>query len=137
MEEDEFRMSEEDVLLFEIMQEKIHDDSIFNEDETNIFIKLREKIQLHYVPLCKTLKKQYKLPLFRPYKIPYNVNMKFYTRGPVQEVPYEKGLLLLNANATKYDLMVPIDVLFITEKELSKIKFKHVYSFPGVEVYDI
>lgn len=136
MEEDEFKMTEEDVLLYEILEEKFQEFGFLYEDEVNAFIKLREKIQLHYEPLCKMLKKQYKLPYFKLYGL-YEVSTKFYTWDPVQENPYEKGLLLLNANTTKYDLMVPIDVLFMTEKELSKIKFKHVHSYLGVEVYDV
>jgi len=137
MEEDEFKMSEEDVLLYETFQEKIYEDNVFSEDETNIFIKLRKKIQLHYKPLCKMLKKQYRLPFFKLYGDHSTGTFQFYTWDPVQESPYEKGFLLLNSISSQSDLMVPIDVLFMTERELSKIKFKHIHSFPGVEVYDI
>lgn len=136
MEEDEFKMTEEDIFLYETLVEKFHELGFFYEDEMNVFFKLREKVQLHYELLCKMLKKQYKLPFFK-LCCPSEVNTRLYTWDPVQENPYEKGLLLLNANTTKYDLMVPIDVLFMTEKELSKIKFKHVHSYLGVEVYDI
>lgn len=65
MEEDEFKMTEEDFLLYETLVEKLHEFGFLYEDEMNAFIKLREKAQLHYEPLCKMLKKQYKLPFFK------------------------------------------------------------------------
>lgn len=141
MDEDKFKMSEDEVFLFELIKEKIENVSIWhtilNEDESKIFIMLKEKIQLHYEPLCKMLKKQGKLPFFRPYEGFCDLHARIYNWGSDEDRPYDKGLILDNRNYNQSDLMVPIDVLFMTKKELSKLKFEFVNPYQGVLVYDI
>lgn len=136
MNKDKLKMSEEEVLLFEMMKEKLFEEADLNEDETNIFIMLKEKIQLHYEPLCKTLKKQAKLPFFILYKDAHDLHAVIYNRTPNEDIPYEKGLVLLNRCQSQSDLMVPIDVLFMTEKELSKTKFNFIAPYSRILVYD-